>query len=459
MDLRLPAAAVAALTRVRLVTAAVVLIAAVLLLGYEIPPVPTWFYVLAWYPTLVILDEVVVMLGGESLLARPRELVVMLWWSAVIWFLFEAINFRLQDWYYVFLPASRLERWLGITVSLATVVPAVLLPERLLDRLGVWRDLRFRSFTLEPRHLEIAGWVGWGLLAAVLVFPRYLYPLTWGAVWLIAEPLLYRRDPEHALFADIARGSWGRIARLMAAGLFAGVVWESFNAMARGRWIYTVPFLEHLKIFEMPLIGFLGFPFFALEVWSLYHLLAPYTTRRTLLASAVFAFLVLMGIDHWTVSSTSPALGDLPGVTNGVISRLRGAGWETVFRVAQSPVAELAYRANLSPRDARAAHDAARLVTLRGIGTAHAAVLIGGGVGSVEALAGSDPDSVWKMVRGGGAGGGGARPTTAEVRVWVRAAQRQASPTPPPAPAQPSTHPPARPRSGAGASGRSRTSS
>ena len=222
-----------AVTRVRLATAAVVLIAAVLLLGYEIPPVPTWFYVLAWYPTLVILDEVVVLLGGESLLARPHELVVMLWWSVVIWLLFEAINFRLRDWYYVFLPAGRLERWLGITVSLATVVPAVLLPERVLDRLGVWRDLRLRSFTLEPRHLEVAGWIGWGLLAAVLAFPRYLYPLTWGAVWLIAEPLLYRRDPERSVFADIARGSWGRIARLMAAGLFAGALWESFNEIGR----------------------------------------------------------------------------------------------------------------------------------------------------------------------------------------------------------------------------------
>jgi hypothetical protein len=427
------------LSRGRLAAAAVVLIAAVLLLGYEIPPVPTWFYVLAWYPTLVILDEVVVLLGGESLLARPRDLAVMLWWSAVIWLLFEAINFRLRDWYYVFLPAGRLERWLGITVSLATVVPAVLLPEHVLDRLGVWRDLRFRSFTLEPRHLEIAGWVGWGLLAAVLAFPRYLYPLTWGAVWLIAEPLLYRRDPERSLFADIARGSWGRIARLMAAGLFAGVLWESFNAMPRGRWIYTVPFLEHLKIFEMPLVGFLGFPFFALEVWSLYHLLAPQTTRRTLLASAAFVLLVLTGIDHWTVSSTTPALRDMPGVTNAVISRLRAAGWDNVFRVARSPVAELAYRANLSPEDARAAHEAARLVTLRGIGTAHAAALIGGGFGSVEDLARSDPDSVWRTVHGGGA-----RPTLAEVRVWVRAAQRRARPTPPPAPAPPSTHPPAR---------------
>ena len=428
-------------TSARLATAAVVLIAALLLRGYEIPPVPTWFYVLAWYPTLVILDEVVVVLGGESLLARPRDLAGMLWWSAVIWLLFEAINFRLRDWYYVFLPAGRLERWLGILVSLATVVPAVLLPERMLDRLGVWRDLRSRPFALEPRHLDIAGWVGWGLLVAVLIFPRYLYPITWGAVWLIAEPLLYRRDPERSLFADIARGSWGRIARLMAAGLFAGALWESFNALARGRWIYTVPFLEHWKIFEMPLVGFIGFPFFALEVWSLYYLLAPHTTRRTLLASTAFVVLVLRGIDHWTVSSTTPALRDLPGVTNAVISRLRAAGWENVFRVAQSPVAELAYRANLRPEDARVAHEAARLVALRGIGTAHAAALIGGGVGSVEALADADPDSIWKMVRGG------ARPTLPEVRVWVRAAQRQARPTLPPAPAQPTTLPPARQRS------------
>ena len=108
-------------TSVRLATAAVVLIAALLLRVYEIPPVPTWFYILAWYPTLVILDEVVVVLGGESLLARPRELAVMLWWSAVIWLLFEAINFRLRDWYYVFLPAGRVERWLGIKIGRAHV--------------------------------------------------------------------------------------------------------------------------------------------------------------------------------------------------------------------------------------------------------------------------------------------------------------------------------------------------
>src|SRR2546422_11275531 len=63
-------------------------------------------------------------------------------------------NFRLEDWYYVFLPANRLGRWVGITVSLATVVPAVLLPERLLERLGVWRELRGRPVPLRPEHLR-----------------------------------------------------------------------------------------------------------------------------------------------------------------------------------------------------------------------------------------------------------------------------------------------------------------
>src|SRR5438067_9982233 len=405
--------------RARLATAAVVLIAAVALLHYDVPPVATWFYVLAWYPTLVILDQVVVLRGGESLLARPPELATMLWWSAVIWLLFEAINFRLQNWYYVFLPPHRLDRWAGVTISLATVVPAVLLPERVLDRLGVWHDLRARPVPIAPAHLRAAWWAGWAVLTLVLAVPRYLFPLTWVAVWLVAEPLLYRGDPERSLLGDVARGEWGRIARLMTAGLVAGALWESFNAMARGRWIYTVPFLEHPKIFEMPPAGFIGFPFFALEVWSMFHLIAPRTSRRTLLGSAVFALLVLAGIDRWTVSSTAPQLADLPGVTNGVLQRLAGAGWDDVFRVARTPAAELAYRANLSPADARAAREAARLVTLRGIGTTYAATLMASGIGSVKALAAADPDTVWGRVRGG------PRPTPAEVRVWVRAAQRE----------------------------------
>jgi predicted flap endonuclease-1-like 5' DNA nuclease len=296
----------------------------------------------------------------------------------------------------------------------------VLLPERLLDRLGVWHDLRSRPGVLRPRDLRIAFWLGWATLVATLAFPRVLHPLTWGAVWLVAEPVLYRTDRERSLFADIVRGSWGRIARLMAAGLFAGAVWESFNFAARGKWIYTVPFLEHVKIFEMPPIGFLGFPFFALEVWSLYQLLAPRTRGRTVWPAAAFALLVLIGMDAWTVSSVTPRLADLPGISEEARARLRDAGWTDVFRLARAPVAEVAYRARITPEEAQAARQAARLSTLRGIGTRHAAALFAGGIASVEALAEADPDSVWRVAHRS------ARPTRAEVRVWIGAAQKEA---------------------------------
>jgi len=48
------------------------------------------------------------------------------------------------------------------------------------------------------------------------------------------------------------------------------VLWEFWNYWARGKWHYSVPIMEHLKIFEMPVPGYLGFPAFALECFTMY---------------------------------------------------------------------------------------------------------------------------------------------------------------------------------------------
>jgi hypothetical protein len=403
---------------IALAAAVAVLVMAVILAWLEVGPVPTWFYVCAWYPTLVILDALVTRLGGGSLLARPRQLAAMLWWSAIIWFLFEALNFRLRAWYYVFVPEHRVERWLGTAISFATVVPAVLLLARLLERYGVGRALRARPVTVRSRDLRFSVALACVMLALALVFPRVFHPLTWGAVWLLAEPLLYRSDPERSLFGDLARGEWGRIVRLMAAGLIAGALWETLNHLARGQWIYTVPFLEGVTLFEMPPLGFLGFPFFALEVWSLYHLLAPRTRPATLAPSVAFAVLVLVGMDHWTVSSTTPRVAELPMVTGEVRGRLERAGLTDAFRLARLSSDEIGRRARLDPDDAASVREAARLSTLRGIGTRHAAALVAGGIRTVADLAAASPEAVWSTARRG------PRPTLPEVRVWVRAARR-----------------------------------
>jgi hypothetical protein len=36
------------------------------------------------------------------------------------------------------------------------------------------------------------------------------------------------------------------------------------------KWTYTVPYFGETKIFEMPVLGYLGFPPFAIECWAMY---------------------------------------------------------------------------------------------------------------------------------------------------------------------------------------------
>src|SRR2546427_12117536 len=121
-------------------------------------------------------------------------------------------------------------------------------------------------------------------------------------------------------------------------------------------------------------------------------------------------------MDHWTVSSVTPRLADLPGISQEVRDRLAQAGWTDIFRLARAPTAELAYRARITPAEAQAARDVARLSTLRGSGTSHAAALIAGGIPRQAALGQADAASVWRIAHRG------PRPTPAAARGGAPAA-------------------------------------
>lgn len=397
----------------RLVIPVVLIAAAYVLLWLRVEPVPTWFFVFAWYPTLALLDAVATKLDGRlSLLGRPRVALSLLAWSPVIWLVFEAANFRLNNWYYVFLPRALAERWTGILVSFATVVPAVVLAERALDAAGVGWGWRPRPITLGFGDVRWSAVWGTAVTAAVLIWPRHLYPLIWGTLLLMCDPIVYRRRRELSLLGDIERGDWSRIARLMLGGLGIGLLWETYNHWARGKWIYTVPLLEDLKWFEMPPLGFVGFPFFALEAWAMYQALAVMgvavsltgddgrgqamrgdaVVARHRLSSPVIASLlavlftaaVLTGMARWTISSNAPE--------------------RSVWERAETD-------------------ESARLATLRGIGTEHAFTLQAASVSSVCDLAVAEPTGLWTRLHATG-DVLGKRPTEAEVRVWIRAARR-----------------------------------
>jgi predicted flap endonuclease-1-like 5' DNA nuclease len=404
-------------------------------------PFASWYYLFAWYGTLLAADGVVALTGGAGqkgrflLLDRPAHLATVLGWSAVIWLFYEVWNFRLQNWYYVFLPNEPAVRWIGTVLSFATVLPAVFLAEAVLKGVGFARDTRWRPFSVTGSlllKLQIAAVV---MMALILAFPRYCFPLVWGATTLFVEPIVYRRAPGRSLLGDLEQGRPGRILRLLAGGAAIGLLWEMYNIGARMKWIYTVPGLEELKLFEMPVLGFFGFPPFALECFVLWQALVvagvavPRTaamvpaSRRRRLAAAVgavtFSLIVLRAMEGTTVSSLGPRLSDVPEVPAAALAR---AGYDA-FALANAQPAAVAADANAAADEARSWIEFARLATLRGIGTDNARKLNRLGIGTVEQLAAADATSIARGLERID----GRDVVEARIRVWVRAARRQSS--------------------------------
>jgi hypothetical protein len=98
----------------------------------------------------------------------------------------------------------------------------------------------------------------------------------------------------------------------LAAGLICGLWWEAWNYFAITKWVYTLPVLNFWKVFEMPLLGFLGFPPFALECAVMYNFLkalddrvltTPRRQRNAWLIQVAFWLVMFAAMDAWTVIS------------------------------------------------------------------------------------------------------------------------------------------------------------
>jgi len=410
-------------------------------LGLGIEPFATWYYQFAWYSLLLALDGLVAWTGAAGrkgeflLLSHPAHLASLLGWSAVVWFFYELWNFRLQNWYYVNLPHGALLRWGSTALAFATVLPAIFLATTLLQAGGLARTTRWRPLRVTGKTLTGLRAASLAMAVLVLAWPRYFFPLVWGATTLLVEPWVYQRAPRRSLLHDLELGQPGRLLRLLLAGGLVGFVWELLNIGARTKWIYTVPFLEELKLFEMPVPGFLGFPPFAVECFVLWQALVvlgvavprfgrrrPVTRLRqwgSVAAAAGFCLLVSRGMDTRTVASLRPRLADL-----GVPERpLRAQGLDA-FRLAETPATRVAKLATVDEAQAADWVERARLATMRGVGVEGVRVLETVGITTVEALAAVNPAQLIRELERNT----GEDLVDARVRVWVRGARRLVSP-------------------------------
>jgi hypothetical protein len=260
--------------------AALVLLVDEALLPWQLPVLARWFTPVMWTAYIFLVDARVFRRDGRSLLRdRPREALFMAALSVPLWLVFEAYNVRLRNWAYFGVPEAPALAAASYAWAFATIWPG-------LFQTAAWLGAGpFPTPPVRYRPVPLSMWLRAAMLAGGVfvvvppLLPAAVRPWTFGFVWLgfvlLLDPLNARAGRPSFLAAWLA-GDRAFVRRWLVAGMVCGVLWEFWNYWALAKWRYVgVPVFPSIRLFEMPLAGYLGFPPFALEVFAMYHLVRP----------------------------------------------------------------------------------------------------------------------------------------------------------------------------------------
>lgn len=231
-----------------------------------------WVTPFCWTGYIFLLDGFLFLWKGRSPLHENRARFFWSWpLSAGFWLLFEGYNLILKNWEYVDLPANLLLQSIGYLWSFATILPALLETNNLLEALGLFKKLPIR-----PRPIPRWGlWLSFILGLVFLTMPllsrtSFDFPAIWLGFIFLLEPILYRYGG-NSLLKEMEQGKMQRLFTLMVSGLWMGFLWEFWNFWAGSKWVYHLPYPSPFSVFEMPLTGFLGFLPFGVEFYVMYQ--------------------------------------------------------------------------------------------------------------------------------------------------------------------------------------------
>lgn len=249
---------------------------ALLVSGNQI--VGRWFTPIVWTGYILFIDALVYKLKSQSLLVTNRaEFLIIAVVSIGSWWVFEFYNaprFWQSDrelwWHYHNLEPNPFLRRVGYDWAFATISPALFETAELFNTALFSRMKSLRRTNLSNRTLYLIIAAG-GLCAALplIVISAWFVPLVWLGLIFVLDPMNAVRG-QPSIAGDIRRGDYLRLVALLASGSLCGLLWEFWNYWALAKWTYTVPYLGNVKVFEMPVLGYLGFPFFAVESWVMY---------------------------------------------------------------------------------------------------------------------------------------------------------------------------------------------
>ncbi len=238
----------------------------------KIQPLANWYFPLVWIGYILIIDALIYKLKRNSLISnRLSTFIGMALLSAGVWWIFELMNLAVNNWTYTSTTSmSRIASLLMRNISFATVLPAVMETAELFRTFHLFDAITLKKkYRISTRFIHIMMELGVAALILPFFFPSFTYPLVWLSFFLILDPINYLHH-QPSIIQHLKDRKLAIPITLLLAGIFCGFLWEFWNYWAIRKWVYDIPFLGFFKIFEMPVIGYLGYFPFAFELYALY---------------------------------------------------------------------------------------------------------------------------------------------------------------------------------------------
>ncbi len=231
-----------------------------------------------WLGFILLVDGLVLRRTGTSLAVRsPKIMVVMFIVASPYWWAFEGINEITQNWVYVTSTEEDSGGLVGVieaSLSYSTVIPAVFEVSELIGSFGfIKRFARLPSLVLSRPQIILAGVFGLGSLVTMLIWPTYLFPITWLCLFFIFDPI-NNLTGRPSIIAQVKNGDYRTVVAFALGALVCGFFWEMWNRDASVSWEYNIGYLDFARIFQMPLLGYGGYLPFGLETYAMFHFVA-----------------------------------------------------------------------------------------------------------------------------------------------------------------------------------------
>ena len=237
-----------------------------------------WGFFPLWLGYILTVDALVYYRKGSSWFTQnPKRFAGLFLLSAPLWWIFEALNVRARYWIYTPIDSfSDVEYFLYCTLNFSVVLPAILITTQLFWTFPWLRNLKPGwKVGRKPSTAWLFFLLGWAMLAVTIIWPQYGFAFLWMSLFFIMDPVnLWLGRP--SLLRRTADGDWRLVLALWMGGLICGFFWELWNFYSSPKWLYQVPYVDFWHVFEMPLLGYLGYLPFALELYAMYAFLGQW---------------------------------------------------------------------------------------------------------------------------------------------------------------------------------------